>query len=54
MTLNEVIKELTTYQLKGYGDLQVCDFSFQPIECLRKSINVDYNTGDETDIIIIE
>lgn len=54
MTVNEVIKELSTYQLKGYGDLQVADFSFQPIEGVKKGINVDYNTGDETDIIIIE
>lgn len=54
MNLNELIEELKIWQSKGFGDWLISDFTLEPFNNIRKGMNVDYNTGDETNLIIIE
>lgn len=54
INLDEFINKLLKLQDYGYGNLIVRDYTMDEVEVVKIGIHTDYNSGDETNTIIIE
>jgi len=56
LTVSDLILLLKEFEDSGHGDIIVCGFGWSAIrkQDVRIAIKDDYNTGEETQILLIE
>jgi len=56
LTVSDLISLLKEFEDGGHGDIVVCDLGWSAIrkQDVRLAMKDDYNTGEETQILLIE